>query len=170
MATLNANASGTDISAALNIDQLLLRSMNRRDGKVKFLTLFAAHPTNSYATFRKFGESSGYQVPNGKVFIALAVKGRVGYTGAGNTVINTADSDISFSSASSGTNPDYGSGTAGYMVNTVSGSGTIDLERSMFMRVPAGRYIQTYTASTSAQVTLYGYEIDPNIENLEELA
>lgn len=116
-----------------------------------------------YGTFRKTGETSGYQVPPGKRFVAIAARAAV--SGAAATLCNIGSStnDVGFYSSSAPSN--FYSTSIIFIRSTGPNFETW----SGVLSFPAGTYVSgllNAVASVNVYGVLFGYEIDEDAESL----
>lgn len=173
MATQVPSSFGSEIGSLLNWTSAVIKRMNRADSKVKYLTLFG-YTTGAgarYATFRKFGDAAGYTPPSGKVFIALAAKGRFNINNTTTLLVFGSGNDVGFNTGSAPTGTDAADATHGIRLAYETASQTFEPEMPCLMRITAGRYISLLSngaGSSTVALTMIGFEIDPSISSLEE--
>lgn len=146
------------------------------DTQANIITLWGLVTTNArWATLRKTGATSGYQVTSGKTFYITNIQffQGDGDGAARGCPIGYCDIDLGFNSASGGTgnNPvaifgdPEASGLAGggLFVNPTGNPGPWELEGFQMKAAPAGKFIYTRISSgggfsTGNTVLVTGYE------------
>lgn len=119
--------------------------------------------TTNWATLRKVNDTSGYEVPVGKSFIAWAYI-FIGNTNAGPIYYAYGDNDVGFASASAPTTTVYpgGSVTAGIIGQTITATETIEGNLGIFS-VPTGKYPAFSgnggAGGTAGNIFIFGYEV-----------
>lgn len=117
-----------------------------------------------FTTLRKMNATSGYQVPGGKTFTAMAIKiaGAPQNIGCNHSVLY-GDNDVGENSASAPATPVYAGGftAPSATVQSVKDSGGALLfpEAAINFQVPTGKFMaHTADASVRSIVYIYGYE------------
>lgn len=119
--------------------------------------------TTNWATLRKVGDTSGYQVPTGKSFVAWSYV-FICNTNAGPIYYAYGDNDVGFASSSAPTSAKYPGNDVGTGVigRTTTATETIDGNLGLFS-VPTGKY-PAFSGSggaggTSGNIFVFGYEV-----------
>lgn len=168
MATQVPENQGRALESFVNVADAVIKRMNRKDRYVKAITLQALIASNNHATYRKIGGAAGYTPPAGKKAIILAHVAKVTGGSASEFIgLNDGSTDVGFSSASAA------SGITLEAVNPliiVRHAGAIGLaESSTPWVLQTGRYLQCYSSATAVYVLSYGYEVDLNVTDLDQV-
>jgi hypothetical protein len=153
-------ASLSDIvnSGTANDRSLIANTLIAKGAKLKTL-LSATETVNIHGTPFEVGASSGYLVPSGNVFVVVAVdiSQDAGAAGA-NMGMCSATSDVGSNSAAAPTGRDL---TVSLTQLGFSEAADTRYFRTLFMRIPAGRYLYVNCAFAggSGSYVIYGYEI-----------
>lgn len=168
MATQVPENQGRAAEAFVNVADAVIKRMNRRDRYVKAITLQGLIASNSHATFRKIGASAGYTPPAGKKAIILAHKVKVNAGGAAEWVgLNDGSTDIGFSSSSAASNLTIEAVNPIVIARHAAAIGLVDSSVPWILK--AGRYLQLYSSSGITYCLSYGYEVDLNVTDLDQV-
>lgn len=119
-------------------------------------TLTAAVFTNSHATAREFGSTSGYQVPALKKFVIKQEQFSNATSGSKIWGIGSSTSDVGFDSSSAPTGVEQSGIALGHKSAQVQMN-----PEDLTITIPAGRYIYfSCNDGTSATIEIYGHELD----------
>jgi len=114
-----------------------------------------------YTGFRKNTETSGYQVPVGKILVIKAMRIQNKSASPTHFSLNYADNDQGMGSATAPTNPVYLGGVAQC---SPTGGTSVNIQEygGLDFRVPAGKYVGGNDQDTSGLtfVQLFGYLIN----------
>lgn len=113
--------------------------------------------TNTRWTYRKAGESTGFQVPAGKIFRIMAVNATGSTSGLG-MAIAQSDNDAGMNTTTALTNPIYEDSIGGITIESGNARGDIR-EISLNFPILAEKFISasSYATSGSLICRIYGY-------------
>lgn len=161
MTTLAGSLNGT-LTPREVFDEAMLTRLGSRKTLVAF---FNGGASQFNSTPREHGTTSGYLVPSGKKFIVASTQWVIegGVTGK-RMGVSSGSTDVGISSASPPAAHDFSVASAfpynNYYITT---AGNQVLRTSMFITIPAGRYVYARSDHSGASwVQITGYEIDAN--------
>ena len=146
-----------DIPLNNNLDERLVvgQTVFNEADLLGLTTLVATVFTNTHATPRKLGDTSGYIVPVSTKFVVKAV--HISNAGSGVKVwgLGSAASDVGFDSSSAPTSPEQSGLFNGYKASPSQMEGN-----DLTLSIPTGRYLYfTSNDGSNATIIIYGKEV-----------